>query len=372
MAYLIFVLGLVASVPLKFVKQSELGKNIKMHDCDTVLDDSSGYLAATFYVGTPEVAVDMFLSLNNSAFSIPFDEKEGSSRYSMSTSSTLTNVKEGTLSNLKGFTGKDVVSFNDLTVKDQEIFITNYTDNYGVIGLDLDTDVVKKTFVHRLYSTSVISDAVFSVNLRDMEFKVGDYNAGNYEDNDFHSLSAKDGWTFKLSEVDFYGNLGGLSSSVKFDFTQELIWCDSSQLYLFESYIELFYGYKKKNGRYYASCNEEDIDDFLRLDFVIQNENIYIYPRSYINYSKGTCEFLISSESSDTWILGKPLFKEYLAFFDVDREDVYLYRFNDTSFFSSYTFYILLACSIITTAAVIATKYIKGRRNNNYGYMRIS
>lgn len=371
MVYLIFVLGLVASVPLRFVKQSELNKE----GGDTIMDNSSGFLTATFHVGTPEVEVNMFLSQSHSQFSIPFADKEGSSRYNMSASSTLTNTKEGTFSNLKGYTGQDVVSFDGLTVNDQEIFIANYTgvytDDFGDIGLGLDDDLKEKTFIYRLHETKVISDAVFSINIHDMEFKVGDYNAGIYEDNDYHSLDADDGWTFTLSKVDFYGNLGGFSSSVKFDFTQELIWCNSGELTLFETYINLFYGYKKKNGRYYVSCTEEDIDDFLRLDFVIQKEKIYIYPRSYINYSNGICEFLISSTASDTWIFGKPLFNEYLAFFDVGGDDVYLYRFNETSFFSSYKFYVLLAFIVLLIIVIIAAILIKRKKDvNDYGAMK--
>ena len=245
---------------------------------------------------------------------------------------------------IKGTLGKDTITFNGLTSKNQDFILINEMENLeefvsdGVLGLGFSVDLESKpNFVENLKAQGEIDQAVFSLYLSSINssvepaFTIGGYDELTYGIGDCKTIdiqSDNERWISVLDDISFNGK--GFKSVA-----HKVIFTSSYTLFIVGPELEINYlrnitslDSKNCSGNdeaFNCECEEGKYERFPEIEFKISGENFIIYPKSYIRYTSGRCYVQIQSNQYDYWVLGLPFLKEFYTVFDMDNKKMHLW-----------------------------------------------
>ncbi|OMJ70257.1 hypothetical protein SteCoe_31804 [Stentor coeruleus] len=317
------------------LKLANLRRNSKLQGrfyVTEVTDKES--LLVDFSVGNPQVQYSMQISQSHSVFAIPLANKASNQGYNISSSTSQKNLTSGYyFHNTSGFLTVEHVSFLNLSTNNQEIFLGDFSNQsnyvYGYFGLGNKLSITN-SFIRNLYIEGSISEPIYSLNIKDMEFSLGNSSAGVYSRHKYLDFNTNDDWAFQTIGIEIFGDT--------YEFIQDNnVACLRVEDYFIRGPNKILEKILSRigdnqtcyneNENYFCRCNNDYTEKYPYIHFMAEEFALFISPSSYVIFDEGLCQIMIAKSNTDEWVLGRPFFNEFFAVFNIEEQKVSLYTF---------------------------------------------
>lgn len=291
-------------------------------------------LLVDFSIGNPQAKFLMQISQSHSVFAVPLANKINIQGYNISSSLSLKNLTSGYyFHNTSGFLAIEHVRFSNLSTESQEIYLGDFSDQsnyfYGYFGLGNKLSITN-SFIQKLYIEGSINEPIYSINIKDMEFSLGNSSAGAYTKHKYLDFYTDDNWAFQTTGIEIFTDTYEFiqDNSVAYFRVEEQFIRGPNKI--IDKVLSRIGGNEtcyRENGNYYCRCYNDYVENYPVIHFMTESYLLFINPSSYVNFYEGLCQIMIEKSDADEWVLGKPFFKEFFAVFNVEEQKVSLYTF---------------------------------------------
>lgn len=325
-------------------------ESLKLYDNKTVISNFLNFqYYVSIYVGTPSQDFTVLIDTGSSILWIPSENCEchqSSSQFNSICSSTFVS-SQNTIEivygkgRVQGVLSKETVKIAGLEASNQDFLLSFKDSNLGnlksdgVMGLGFDRlSNGLPNIIQTLKAQNKIEKGLFSIYLNKYEdaypgiFTIGGYDTeiNEIEKPVYINIYKEFGyWTttveyIKIGENTYYDYTFGILDS-----GSTLINGPNKQVDAIKK--EIMKNNDCKNANFLqCQCEKNQYSQFPNLYISIDNNYLTIEPQSYLAYENNICYVLIDYINDFYWLLGMPLLREYYSIFDIDNNQVIMYR----------------------------------------------